>query len=70
MVASLVAEHGFQGAVALVVAAQGSAVVVHRLSCSTTGGTFLLRSGIEPMSSALADRFLPLSHEGSPGIWI
>ena len=50
-VASLVAVPGLQSI--------GSIVVAHTLGCS-------MACGIEPMPSALAGRFLPLSGEGSP----
>ena len=44
--------------------ATGSIVVVHGLGCP--GMWDFPKPGIKPMSPALAGRFLPLSHQGSP----
>ena len=55
-VASLVAEHRLYSV--------GSVVAVHRLSCPEARGILVPRPGIEPMSPALAGRFLTT---GPPG---
>ena len=55
-VASLVAEHRLYSV--------GSVVAVHRLSCPEARGILAPRPGIEPMSPALAGRFLTT---GPPG---
>ena len=52
-----VAEHGFSGAPASVVAAHGLVVVTHGLHCPSA-------CGIKPMSPALAGRLLSI---GPPG---
>ena len=57
VVASLVAEHGLWGIRASVVAVHGLTVVAHGLSCPY-GMWNLPGLGIEPMSPALAGRFL------------
>ena len=61
-VASLVAEHGLEGALATVVGAHG-------LSCSTACGSFL-DQGSNPCLLHWKVDFLPLSHQGSPICYI
>ena len=39
-----------------------------RLSCPTECGVSVPQPGIEPMSAALQGRFLPLGHQGVPGM--
>ena len=61
-----VMKHGLKGAQASVVAihvlqSTGSIVVAHGLSCSSSMWD-LPRPGIEPLSPALAEGFLPLNH--------
>ena len=76
-VASLAVEHGLQacglqqlwhvGSVVVACGLQstGSVVVAHRLSCSTACGIFP-GPGLEPMSLALAGRFLTTAPPGKP----
>ena len=66
-VASLAAEHGFWGMQASVVSAPGigSAVVVHRLSCSAACEIFLDQA-LNPCLLHWQVDSLPLSHQGSP----
>ena len=61
--ASLVAEHGLQALGLQELQHVGSAVVTHGFSCPTACG-ILPRPGMEPVSPALADRFLA---PGPPG---
>ena len=75
VVSSLVAEHGLWGARASAAAefnGCGSRAAGHRLSSCGSWAPLLQamwnlpRSGMEPVSPALAGRFLPTSHQGSP----
>ena len=63
VMASLVAEHGLQALGLQELQHVGSAVVTHGFSCPTACG-ILPRPGMEPVSPALADRFLA---PGPPG---
>ena len=68
--ASLVAEHGLQGARALAVAApglysSGSVVVARGLNCSTACGIFPDQGSTPRLLHWQADSW-PLSHRGSP----